>query len=289
MHPLGKSPVVTDGDGHLRRVGRDRGSTWLVDRYGNGRLCPPTAGTPERRRWSTEYFLHYAEGSAMPPLLLKLVFDRASMSCADATFFVRSGDGARIAGKVKSTFRLPQLVETHLSFLEGGARPRPWFAGDEFTAADIQMSFPRSCPVARAGLTASTRPKLHARARAHPRAAGLCPRPRRRVDRTPGRLCGGVAMLGGRGGADPPPLPIPPRCARCTRAISRRGGRSSPGRAASRSCRRASSWWSTPAAVTGSGAEAAFVKAEDPGRGVGPQLVRALDAAGKAELLALRR
>jgi glutathione S-transferase len=153
VHPLGKSPVVTDGDATLAESGAI--VEYLVERYGKGRLVP-AAGTPERRRYT--YFLHYAEGSAMPPLLLKLVFDR--LESAPMPFFVRPV-ARGIAGRVKSTFVQPQL-DTHLSFLEGELAGRPWFAGDEFTAADIQMSFPLEAAQSRAGLTASTRPKLHA-------------------------------------------------------------------------------------------------------------------------------
>src|SRR5262249_59643946 len=71
VHPLGKSPVITDGDVTVAESGAI--VEYLVDRYGQGRLAPP-AGTPDQRRYT--YWLHYAEGSAMPPLLLKLVFDR---------------------------------------------------------------------------------------------------------------------------------------------------------------------------------------------------------------------
>jgi glutathione S-transferase len=71
IHPLGKSPVVTDGTHTLAESGAI--IEYLIDRYGNGRLRPP-AGSPERLRY--DYWLHYAEGSAMPPLLLKLVFQR---------------------------------------------------------------------------------------------------------------------------------------------------------------------------------------------------------------------
>src|SRR3954462_11539234 len=69
VHPLGKSPVIQDGDTIVAESGAI--IEYLVGRYGDGRL-QPAAGTPERLRYT--YFLHYAEGSAMPPLLLKLVF-----------------------------------------------------------------------------------------------------------------------------------------------------------------------------------------------------------------------
>ncbi len=153
VHPLGKSPVVTDGDRTLAESGAIVED--LIDRYGNGRLIP-AAGTPERLRYT--YWLHYAEGSAMPPLLLKLVFDR--IETAPTPFFVRPILRA-IAGKVKSSFIGPQL-ETHLAYQESELGKSTWFAGEELTGADIQMSFPLEAAASRAGLTAASRPKLFA-------------------------------------------------------------------------------------------------------------------------------
>jgi len=96
VHPLGKSPVITDGELTLAESGAI--IEYLVGRYGDGRLVP-AAGTPERRRYT--YWLHYAEGSAMPPLLLKLVFDR--IESAPLPFFVRPVAKA-ISGRAKSSF-----------------------------------------------------------------------------------------------------------------------------------------------------------------------------------------
>jgi glutathione S-transferase len=152
VHPLGKSPVVTDGDLTLAESGAIL--EYLVDRYGEGRL-KPAATTPERLRYT--YWMHYAEGSAMPPLLLKLVFDRVESS--PMPFFIRP-IARGISAKVKSTFIEPQL-KTHLDFMEGELGKAPWFAGNELTAADIQMSFPLEAAASRGGLNAS-RPKLMA-------------------------------------------------------------------------------------------------------------------------------
>jgi glutathione S-transferase len=152
VHPLGKSPVIQDGDTIVAESGAI--IEYLVGRYGNGRL-QPAPDTPERLRYT--YFLHYAEGSAMPPLLLKLVFDR--VESAPAPFFVRPIARA-IANKVKDGFVLPQLRQ-HLAFLEGELEHRDWFAGDAFSAADIQLSFPLEAAASRAGLDAKY-PKLNA-------------------------------------------------------------------------------------------------------------------------------
>lgn len=143
VHPLGKSPVIQDGDTIVAESGAI--IDYLVGRYGNGRL-EPKPDTPERLRYT--YFLHYAEGSAMPPLLLKLVFDR--VESAPAPFFVRPIARA-IANRVKDSFVLPQIRQ-HLAFLEGELAERDWFAGDAFSAADIQVSFPLEAAAARGGL-----------------------------------------------------------------------------------------------------------------------------------------
>lgn len=150
IHPLGKSPVITDGGVVVAESGAI--VEYLVETYGAGRLVPP-AGTAERRRWT--YFLHFAEGSAMAPLLMKLVFDRVETS--PAPFFVKPIAKA-IARKVKGSYIEPQ-IEAQLTYLENELATSPWFAGAEFSAADIQMSFPLEAAAARAGLDAS-RPKL---------------------------------------------------------------------------------------------------------------------------------
>ncbi len=152
VHPLGKSPVITDDGRTLAESGAI--IEYLVERYGDGRLVPP-AGSPERARYT--YWLHYAEGSAMPPLLLKLVFDR--VETAPMPFFVRP-IARQIAGRAKSSFIEPQIA-LHLGFMEGELGKSTWFAGDEFTAADVQMSFPLEAAAARGGLAAEY-PKLTA-------------------------------------------------------------------------------------------------------------------------------
>jgi glutathione S-transferase len=143
VHPLGKSPVITDGELILAESGAI--IEYLADRYGDGKLIP-AHGTPERLRCN--YWLHYAEGSAMPPLLLKLVFNR--VRTAPAPFFVKP-IAKGIANKVDSSFIDPQL-KLHLDYLEGELDKSEWFGGDAFSAADIQLSFPLEAFAARGGL-----------------------------------------------------------------------------------------------------------------------------------------
>ena len=150
VHPLGKSPVISDGGVTVAESGAI--VEYLIDQYGQGRLKPPPA-TPERLRYT--YWLHYAEGSAMPPLLMKLVFDEVEK--APMPFFVKPIAKA-ISGKVKSTFISPQITQ-HLDYMEAELGKFNWFAGKEFTGADIQMSFVLEAAQAKGGLDA-TRPKL---------------------------------------------------------------------------------------------------------------------------------
>ena len=133
IHPLGKSPVITDGDLTVAESGAI--IEYLIDRYGGGQLAP-LSETPERLRY--RYWLHYAEGSAMPPLLLKLVFNRLEQQ--PLPFFVKP-IARLISSQVKSSFITPQ-IRHHFDYLEAELGKNLWFVGDDFTAADIQMSFP---------------------------------------------------------------------------------------------------------------------------------------------------
>jgi glutathione S-transferase len=151
VHPLGKSPVISDGKLTVAESGAI--VEYLLDTYdAEGRLRPPP-GTAERRRFT--YWLHFAEGSAMPPLLMKLVFDK--VRSAPMPFFVRPVARA-IADKVSSSFIAPN-IEQQLDFMEAELASRPWFTGEAFSAADIQMSFPLEAAAAQAGLDAR-HPKL---------------------------------------------------------------------------------------------------------------------------------
>lgn len=152
VHPLGKSPVLTDGDRTLAESGAIL--EYLVDTYGSGRFRP-APGTGERLRYT--YWMHYAEGSAMPPLLLRLVASR--IASAPVPFFIRPIT-KQIAGKLESSFIGPQ-IETHFDFIEAELGKSAWFAGEELTAADVQMSFPLEAAVAR-GNIAATRPRIRA-------------------------------------------------------------------------------------------------------------------------------
>ncbi len=150
VHPLGKSPVLSDGEITVAESGAI--VEYLLDRFDSGRLRP-AAGTPEHLRY--RYWLHFAEGSAMPPLLLKLIFDR--IASAPMPFFAKP-IARGIAAKVSQGFIAPNL-KSQLDFMEAELGRSAWFAGEAFSAADVQMSFPLEAAAERAGLDAS-RPRL---------------------------------------------------------------------------------------------------------------------------------
>lgn len=149
VHPLGKSPVIedTDGEGAIAETGAI--VEYLVDKA-DGRL-----GAPAKRADALRYrfWLHYAEGSLMPPLLLKLVVSRIP-----------------VFGKV-ALKRIQPMIDVHLDYVESELVQRPWFAGDQMTAADIMMSFPLEAARSRAGLDASRPATIAWLAKVHARPA----------------------------------------------------------------------------------------------------------------------
>ena len=152
VHPLGKSPVITDGDTTVAETGAI--VEYILAQYGDGRLLP-ALGTPEALRY--RYWLHFAEGSAMPPLLLTLIFDR--IANAPMPFFIKPV-ARGISNKVMNLMVRPNL-KRQLDYMESELGRSAWFAGDALTGADIMMSFPLEAAAQRAGLDAS-RPKLMA-------------------------------------------------------------------------------------------------------------------------------
>jgi len=150
IHPLGKSPVIADNGKIIAETGAI--IDYLVETHGQGRLIP-AAGTAQRLRYT--YWLHYAEGSAMTPLLLKLVFT-ALPTRAPALL---RGLVKAIANGAQKGFIDPQ-VTAHIDYWDDELAKSPWFAGSDFTAADIMMSFPLEAAAARAG--ANGRPRVKA-------------------------------------------------------------------------------------------------------------------------------
>ena len=162
VHPLGKSPVLVDGDVTVAETGAI--VEYILDKFGNGRLRP-APGTPDFLRH--RHWLHFAEGSAMPPLLMKLVFDEVQK--APMPFFIRPIAKA-ISQKVLAMLVWPNL-RRQFDFIEAELGKSTWLAGDELTGADIMMSFPLEAAKQRAGLDAKHPRMLDFVQRVHARPA----------------------------------------------------------------------------------------------------------------------
>lgn len=142
IHPLGKSPVITDNGKVIAESAVI--IDYLVNKYGNGRLRPQD----EEELLRYNYWLHYAEGSAMTPFLMKLVFDKIETS--PMPFFVRP-IAKKISQAVKSSW-INQQIKLHLDYMESELGKTGWFVGNDFSAADIMMSYPVEAASARGGL-----------------------------------------------------------------------------------------------------------------------------------------
>ena len=141
IHPLGKSPVLDDSDIRVAETGAI--VEYLLDSHDPEGRLRPARGTAEGRQFS--YWMHYAEGSAMPPLLLKLVFAQMPRRAPGLLRPLVNG----IAAKAQRTFIDPQ-IKAHANWQEKELAATGWFAGPHFSAADIMMSFPLEAAASRA-------------------------------------------------------------------------------------------------------------------------------------------
>ncbi|MES2965873.1 MAG: glutathione S-transferase [Bdellovibrionota bacterium] len=136
VHPLGKSPVVTDDESGSTMAESGAILEYLLDRFDTESKFRPKSGTPER--WQYNYWLQYPEASLMPQLLLALIF--GMMEKQKLPFFVKP-IVRKIVRTVKSKTYGPEL-QNHFEFIEAELAKRPYLAGQSFSAADIQMSYP---------------------------------------------------------------------------------------------------------------------------------------------------
>lgn len=132
VHPLGKAPVITDGDKTVAESGAI--IEYLTYEYDDGRLRPEE-GTDERLAYN--YWLHYAEGTFAPLMILSLVLSRIEQ--APMPFFLKPV-AKGIAQKVRDAY-LDANVARNLTFMDNTLQRKRWFCGNVFTAADVQMSF----------------------------------------------------------------------------------------------------------------------------------------------------
>ncbi len=158
IHPLGKSPVITDGNATIAESGAIL--EYLVERYGDkaqGELAhlQPVLGTPAYRQ--SRFWMHYAEGSLMNWLVMKLVF--MTIPTQPMPFFVKP-----IARQLCATVRAKLIepnVASALAFIEAHLGQHTWFSGEHISIADFQMSFAVEAALAR-GAKAGDFPKLAA-------------------------------------------------------------------------------------------------------------------------------
>lgn len=141
IHPLGKSPVITDGDVTVAESGAI--IEYLVEQYGEH--LKPAANSEALRQY--QYWLHFAEGSLMPPMVAKLVFDKVRANAKP--FFIKMVAN-KIADKVMEGYYMP-IITNNLSYVNAHLQNSPWFAGEELTGADFQMSFPLEASFSRGG------------------------------------------------------------------------------------------------------------------------------------------
>lgn len=151
IHPLGKSPVITDGERTVAETGFI--IEYLIDHYGNGKL-QPKVGTEEYFRY--RYWLHAGEGSTMPPLVMFIIY--AATTRAPVPFFIRPITRL-IFEKIKAGYLLP-TIKGNLQLMEDELNKSTWFAGEELTGADILLLFAIEAASVRVGL--DEYPKLKA-------------------------------------------------------------------------------------------------------------------------------
>ena len=152
LHPLGKFPILVHGD-HviaesaviLEYMARFFGeATWVVN-------------IDDTNYWSFQYWMHYAEASLMPPLIIRLIFSKLKGPQVPALIRPLS---RRIADQVDQSFTLPQ-IRTHFAFVESHLRGREWFVGDRMTIADVQMHFPLEAALAKRTIKATDYPAIN--------------------------------------------------------------------------------------------------------------------------------
>ncbi len=152
VHPLGKSPVITDGDVTVAETGAI--FEYVMDQYADGRLRPGDDAAAKR---AYTYWLHYAEGTIMPLMVMSLIFNK--IETAPMPFFVKP-IAKGIVREVNKSYLGPNM-ERNLEFIEASLSQSTWFTGQEMTAVDILMSFPIEAAAARGGLL-DGRPKMKA-------------------------------------------------------------------------------------------------------------------------------
>jgi glutathione S-transferase len=140
VHPLGKSPVITDGESTIAESGAI--VEYLINNYGKDKISHPKEGKDYEQ---LIYWMHFAEGSMMPPLVMKLIFNRIKLS--PMPFFIKP-IAKKIANTVIKSYIDPNIKD-NLNFIEAHLNKNEWFSGAQFTGADILMIFPLEAGIER--------------------------------------------------------------------------------------------------------------------------------------------
>jgi glutathione S-transferase len=133
IHPLGKSPIITDGESTIAESGAI--VEYLINKYGSGKISHPKEGKEYEQ---LIYWMHFAEGSMMPPLVMKLIFNKIKTS--PMPFFIKP-IAKKIADTVMNSYIDPN-IKNNLEFIETHLSKNEWFSGPQMTGADILMIFP---------------------------------------------------------------------------------------------------------------------------------------------------
>tara|TARA_R110002072_G_scaffold47597_3_gene130780 strand:- start:7369 stop:8049 length:681 start_codon:yes stop_codon:yes gene_type:complete len=153
VHPLGKSPVITDGDITVAESAVI--IDYLVRTYAKETFSPDESSAEFR---DYQYWMHFSEGSLMPPLLMRMLFEKLKTS--PMPFFIKPV-AKMIADKVLTTFVNPEIT-LNMGFVDQYLASHTWFAGDELSGADFQMSFPLEASVAAGAISRNKYPNIHA-------------------------------------------------------------------------------------------------------------------------------
>lgn len=152
VHPLGKSPVISDGEITVAESGAI--IDYLVRTYAKDSLIP-AENTAEFRAY--QYWMHFSEGTLMPPLLMRMLFEKVKSSPMP---FLIKPVAKMISDKVLNTFVNPEIT-LNMGFVDAHLGKNQWFAGDTLSGADFQMSFPLEASVA-SGTIKNKYPNIHA-------------------------------------------------------------------------------------------------------------------------------
>ena len=142
IHPLGKSPIITDGDATIAESGAI--IEYIVTQYGNGRVLSELSQAEKQEQ---SFWLHFAEGSFMPPLVTRMVLDKGKEKAAP--FFIKYVVDKFVTAVMDAYFG--PNIKSNIEFVERHLSDREWFVGDSLSAADFQMSFPLEAIVAKLG------------------------------------------------------------------------------------------------------------------------------------------